>query len=474
MNFLHKFSNHMSEKNDEASISLESINDLRNFGNQLLSFCTLEEIYGSLFDLINREISPQVVSVFLFSKDGYIERVGISGVDKFNQEITNKWLFENNKKEIYLPGKSFSGFAVSPKEGSVYGEPILSEELEQDFDLDYGKEYKIKLGFLKYGISVPLNGTHHTFGTIEVINKRNRKTGTPDQTIPLTQRDLCWLTIVGAHVSAAISRLRKFKEDSIITYLTHQLVQGNVSKDNVFEEVAKMLVKEQLMPYKVCILRLIQQDMFLPVAGSSATPDINLENKGFSSRNINEGMIGKVCQEKVPKEINKVKNHVDEFLSKKWIEDSNLGSFFCYPLLIQGNVVGVMSIFAGYELYLHDSDRRFLETIAYLLAAYRAGIRSTKFDNDHEIIVPFTVSRDVDKFSVSKLIKSSYDDIVLSYEEVVRSIERKYKARIESQEKQIKAYAEEIEYLDDQIIKLTKSEIKPNDFNLTSNHSDFL
>jgi GAF domain-containing protein len=474
MNFSHNVSNHMSEKHDEASISLESISDLRNFGNQLLSFCTLEEIYRSLFDLINREIHPQVVSIFLFSKDGCIERVGISGIDKFKQQITDKWLFEDNKKEIYLPGKSFSGFAVSPKEGSAYGEPILSEKLEQDFNLDYGKEYREKLGFLEYGISVPLNGTHHTFGTIEVINKKNRKTGDPDPTIPLTQRDLCWLTIVGAHVSAAISRLRKFKEDKIITYLTHQLVQENVSKDNIFEEVAKMIAEEQLMPYKVCIIRLIQQDMFLPVVGSAATPDINLNNKGFSSRNINEGMIGKVCNEKIPKEINKIKERIDEFLSKKWIEDYNLQSFFCYPLITQGNVVGVMSIFTGYEHYLHDSDRRFLETIAYLLAAYRAGIRSTKFDNDHEIIVPFNVSRDVDKFSVSKLMKSSYDDIEQSYEEVVRSIERKYKATIESQGKQIKEYAEEIEYLDDQIKKITKSEIKPNDCNLTSNHSDFL
>jgi GAF domain len=470
MNLSHNASNYTST-NNEASISLESISDLRKFGNQLLSCRSLEEIYISVFDLVSREINPQVISIFIFLKDGYIERVGIFGIDQLKEKIPDNWLIENNVRERYLPGESFSGAALSSKEKNVYGEPVLSQDLENDFDLKHGKKYKEKLGFLQCGISVPLNGTHHTFGTIEIINKINSKTGNPDCSILLNQRDLCWLAIVGSHVSTAISRLRKFKEDSVIKYLTQKLVQKNVSEDNVFDNVAKMLAEETLMPYKVCIIRFLQDDEFLPVSGIAATPDINLSNKGFSSRNINEGMIGQVCKKGTPKEINKIDERIDEFLSKKWIEDSDLKSFFCYPLLIKGDIVGVISVFTGYEHYLHSSGRRFLQTIAYLLAAYRVGIRSSKFDD--EIIVPLSVQRDTDKFSVSKLIKSSYDDIVRSYEEVVRSIERKYKAKIESQEKQLEEYDNEIKYLNEQIMRLSKLEVNANDFKLKSNHSDF-
>ncbi len=175
----------------EANISLSDITKLRKFGNQLLARKTLSQICDDTFNLIEKEIHPQVSSIFIFQKDGYIERVGIRGIDIDRNRIPADWLNKRNDedRERYRPGDGFSGFVVKPKEDDIYGEPLLSTNIEQDFTLIFGQQYKEKLGFLGSGISVPLNGTHRTFGTIEVLNKINPNTGSPDPDCYLNKRD---------------------------------------------------------------------------------------------------------------------------------------------------------------------------------------------------------------------------------------------------------------------------------------------
>jgi hypothetical protein len=192
-----------TQSNDnERVISLNDIKVVRNFGNKALQCTTLQDVAELLFDLVDKNINVQVCSLFLFLKNGEIERVNIRGRDNRGEPIDNSWLDEENgKHEHYEPGTSFSGKVLEPEENSVYGKPILSNDIKKDYHpLKYCVQYERKIGLLKNGMSVPLNGTHRTFGTIEVINKIDGD---------FTQRDLGWLTIVGGHVSTVISRLRK-------------------------------------------------------------------------------------------------------------------------------------------------------------------------------------------------------------------------------------------------------------------------
>ncbi len=126
---------------------------------------TLDRIINKTFDKIRQTLNPQVISVFLFSKNGCIEKYKTWGKDRNNKDIENGWL----KDERYNRGQSFSGKAA---QGDPYGEPHFSNNLDEETrigKLSYGKHYEEKLGFLKCGISVPLDSNYRTFGTIEVL-----------------------------------------------------------------------------------------------------------------------------------------------------------------------------------------------------------------------------------------------------------------------------------------------------------------
>ncbi|MCU0566794.1 MAG: GAF domain-containing protein, partial [Oculatellaceae cyanobacterium Prado106] len=201
----------------EAGISLQEITELRKFGNAILTFSSIGQIVEATFAEIRRKLSPQVISIFLFSKNGQLERYKIDGRDRAGMAIDPAWLAD----EKYSPGESFSGKAAY---GKPYGEPYWSNQLNEEVnDFAYGHEYTEKLGFLRSGISVPLNGTRRTFGTLEVINRINPKAEQADPDLIYSDSDVCWLTIVGAHVSAAISRLRKKDEDKIFATISRVL-----------------------------------------------------------------------------------------------------------------------------------------------------------------------------------------------------------------------------------------------------------
>lgn len=352
---------------------------LRVFGNKVLQCNSIEEMSAILFDLIENNIKVQVSSLFLLLKNREIERVSIQGKDIQGLPIDKSWLEENGKREHYEPGVSFSGKVLDPEKDSVYGKPILSNNIKKDYHpLKYCDRYEEKIGPLRNGISVPLNGTHRTFGTIEIINKVDGD---------FTQKDLCWLTIVGAHVSATISRLRKNKEEEVIKYLISILASNQYASksiDKISQTVADLLVGEDLMPYKFCTFRFIDNEGegLLAIATSSHLDTISVQNKKHSNRRINQGLVGKVYRTKEPIEINKISENVKLFVSRKWIMDSNLKSFFCYPLIYQGQAIGTMSIFTGYEHELHDQDRKFLQEVSLLVASCHSAIDdSDRFKN---------------------------------------------------------------------------------------------
>jgi hypothetical protein len=89
-------------------ITLQEINELRIFGNTILAYTDVEDIIKDTFIKVREKIFPQVISIFLFSKEGYIERYKIYGKDKYENTINDSWL----PKERYEPGMSFSGKAA--------------------------------------------------------------------------------------------------------------------------------------------------------------------------------------------------------------------------------------------------------------------------------------------------------------------------------------------------------------------------
>jgi len=360
----------------EAGISLPEITNLREFGNRLLRCKTVDEVVEEAFKKIDEKLLPQVVSLFLFSKDGTIKRVKIHGFDNHSESIPQNWL----ANEQYEPGESFSGKAAVPQNlgSSPYGEPYWQENLDLEIEkFSNGHGYLEKLGFLRGGISVPLNGAHRTFGTIEVLNRRTKRDDrTGDPFLAFIEEDVCWLTVAGAHIAAAISRIRKQEEEKLFASICRMLADPDDTKENpgaVYKSIANQFVSG-LTPYKACILRMAYEDKLF-VQERSSTPDVSFEGKGNSSRNVGELIVGEVYRDRNPVIVECIEERKNDFSSIQWISSQKLKSFICYPLATQGEVVGTISLFTGYVHRFSESDLFFLENVSYLIAAYRVGIK---------------------------------------------------------------------------------------------------
>lgn len=361
----------------KIGITLEEVNELREFGNKLLRCKRLDEVIDITFLKVEQGLAPQVISLFLFSKDGTLRRFKIKGFDTNGEKIKDSWLSD----EEYQPGESFSGRAAVPrddKSGFPYGETYYANDLESNLKgLLHGEEYNKKLGFLRCGISVPLNGTHRTFGTLEVLNKVHSETSVEvDKQDVYEKYEVCWLTILGAHVSAAISRIRKREEHKVYTNISRKLANPDnrvLPQSEVYKSITNQFVGE-LTPYKVCILREIHGEKLF-VLERSCTPDVTFDGKGLQPRLIQGCLVGNAycMREKII--INNIELELDKFNSVDWILKQGLKSFICVPLAIQGNSVGTISLFTGYVHEFTENDLEFLENISYLLAAYIVGIK---------------------------------------------------------------------------------------------------
>ena len=111
----------MTQAQQDKKKLQEKLRNLNQINQKLIVCKTLKELTTEALKQIRHYLNVQLASIFLFNKDGYIQRCGIDGVDQNNNLINSKnWLA--NKK--YLPGESFSGKAVpSPDAESTYGEP---------------------------------------------------------------------------------------------------------------------------------------------------------------------------------------------------------------------------------------------------------------------------------------------------------------------------------------------------------------
>ena len=66
---------------------------------------TICKIIIKSFEEIKNKINPQIINLFLFSKDGYLERYAIDGIDQYCNKIPESWLAD----EKYEIGQNFSG-----------------------------------------------------------------------------------------------------------------------------------------------------------------------------------------------------------------------------------------------------------------------------------------------------------------------------------------------------------------------------
>ena len=410
---------------------LEELTNLRKFGNELieltsiLNFINLQKItlnknfsekesiinnafldvlnvvIQKTFHLININLNPQVISVFLMSKNGYLKRYKID-IYSHTKNLNSDSISFPPDDEHYNKGESFSGKSA---EGNPYGEPYLSNSLDVQKDkLTYGKVYEQGLGFLKCGITVPLDSSHRTFGTLEVINKIDPIKKIPDRNLLYSEIEVFWLTVVGGHLARTISRIKKKQEEYVANEITRLLVSNDYENDS--DEVCHIIVNQlitDLTPFKACILRFLEGE-YLMVTKTASTNDIDMSPKKNPVRKIGEGMVGKVCETQ-----QYIVRHVDEhpelFKSRDWITSQRLHSFVCVPLVVNNKSVGTLSLFTGYKYYFNDSDLDFLINISNLLAAYKVGLNRKMIEQKRKEEDNGKEKNDADEDTLEKYLK---------------------------------------------------------------------
>jgi signal transduction histidine kinase len=349
---------------------IEQLNSLNEVRNLLMQCQNVEEVVCEALKQARNKLNVQVTSIFLFSKEGTIKRIGIDGIDKHGNPIDNTWFSD----EQYEPGASFSGKAIpNSKSKSGFGEPQWSNNLVTDFTMDEATKnhYLEKLGDLKCGISVPLNGRYRTFGAIEVLNKIGGE---------FSRDDVYWLMIIATSVANFISDFRRRKELDVFTQLTQKLVAVEVidrefDLQRIYDFVVEKIT-EEYTPYKACILRIVNENEDLEFKAWHATQDISLQEQRLDvPKKAASGIVKAVYKTREPIFIEDIDRNIEQFYNQKWIGLNNIKSYACIPLLVKNKVFGTISVFIGYYHKFSTNHEYFLRNIAFFTAAIVARVR---------------------------------------------------------------------------------------------------
>jgi hypothetical protein len=369
-----------------------------------------------------KHLNSQVASLFLLNKDGVLARVGIEGTDGKNEAIDNQWL----PKEQYKPGKSFSGKAV-PEVGndSIYGSPNYSNNLNNNYEgMKYGSEYLNKLGKLKSGISVPLNGFHRTFGTLEVLNKRGSGEFTSDD----IYRFMLMGNLVANHISHYKREYRKYVNNQLTNWL-FRVESEQIDLEEINKFLAKALISEPT-PYKVCVIRKIDERGNLMNHAKEKTEDISWEERNPELVNVNRNgtVTAQVFRSKKTSYIDDIEDAIEKniykFHNEHWYKLNNIQSMAVLPLLASGQTVGTITVSTGYKHKFSQGNKTFLENIASLLASiivikgYKEQLRVTEKELTEERHRFFATSRQVNYDSVMKGFLHQYKNELIEFSEV--------------------------------------------------------
>ena len=371
-----KIKQEIESASSEMDDYLRVIDPILNFSTDVeLIRSSKSEIVQNALEIVRSILKSQSATIFLFSKNGDLERFGIDAIDKDGQSVNNDWYLD----ERYTIGETFTGKAADPK-GSKYAKIQSTTDL---FNADFGErsksEYLNKFGTLKSSIAVPLNGRNKTYGVLRIINKDNG-------TEVFTEDDVRYLVFLAVHIANALSNFRRDVQVRVFKHLSRLLIQSaynsfgrNSSLEEVYQQALDLLVKNPETAFKSGVLRVEGDNNHLEVVATSISDEVT-EVRDNASVKIGTGLAGKVAQsgkrlilQKIhqPKQVKKFRNY-------KWIIDNKFESFGCFPLIAKEQIVGTLSLYTGYNYDFHPESIEFVQSVADLIASFVHGMQQEK------------------------------------------------------------------------------------------------
>jgi signal transduction histidine kinase len=406
-------------RREELREELRSIFEVRN---ALLACGDIRMVIDTALEMVAARLLPQTASVFMFSKEGYLERVGIRGVDREGRSIPNDWFMD----ERHGVGESFTGRAARPTPGSRFGEPQWCADFEEEQVDERSKSaYREKLGEVRSVVSVPLNGRHRTFGVLEVINRLDEGGRRPEGDRGVFSiENVHHLSLIGMNLATAISGLRRKDELDTLNEISRMLVASmNTDRDAASHPVYQYTVDKLVDPlsyYKACILRVCRHSDKLEVVAKAGDGVV------WDKRVLEPLQIGAVTSDIYktgePVFVWDIEERRDEFRTYEWIQANGLKSYAGFPLKVEEKILGTLSVFVGFNYEFYPNDAKHLKNIAYLLAAFTQNLNNLK-----ELSALTAEKEQLLKYARDVAFTREYEDVMHEYKDDLFNIQHALK-----------------------------------------------
>jgi GAF domain-containing protein len=330
-------------------ISLEELTSLAGLKRELLTCQNINELSSKLLIEVKNKLNAQFCSLFLLSKENLLKRIAINGEDRTGILISRHWLPE----ECYRAGECFFSNFSYP-EINHYKNLYWSNSLEIE-NLLYGKEYIDKLGQLKCGISIPLNGKYNTIGSILVLNTFQE----------ITSYQISWLIVLGEYTAFAIAKLQANEENGLLRQISYNLTKefALTQTRETYNFIVNQLVSK-LTPYKVSILRLKNYTGNLELTAYACSDDISMT--GIYSDVL---ISAQTYYSSRGTTIENLSINASMFENMEWIRENKLESFICLPLSSRHTCIGSLSLYSGYKHSFDYEETIYLESISNIVSA---------------------------------------------------------------------------------------------------------
>jgi GAF domain-containing protein len=389
------------------------------------------EIVEKALEFVAKKFACQSVAIFLISKRGRLQRLGIRGWDENGIEVEKNWFSD----ESYELDNSFTGRAAQPRPGSRYGQVQVAEILaNSDLDLTSRKEYESKFGDLRCAIAIPLNGRNKTYGVLRVINKVDITTidGSEHRELSsefFSTEDIALLLSLSTYVSSALSNFRRDIQSDILEYLSRLLIRypyGNHQNPGdlktICQEFVDLLVGNPENSFQACVLRMKNKDGVFECQAWSASTELIGERDNSPRKFQDNSVVWAIANRGKRVIIPDLQGSplLDQFHNKKWITDNKLMSFACFPLVEKGDVLGTLSVYIGYKYKFYSDSIRFLQGITDLLALFFLKVQQEQQYLDIQSLDPSPQAQ-IDSVSQGEQIKSKFNNLATTWKDETRT-----------------------------------------------------
>jgi GAF domain-containing protein len=347
------------------------VEDSRRIKRELMSLENKKKLIETSLDVVKKKLYPQVVAIYLFSKEGNLYRAGISGVDS-QSNLVKKWFEEPHYSLSNKEDESFIVRAAKNEESQ-----FLNYFEEEALPKKIWDSYSEVLGGLRCGMAFPLDGKNRTYGVLVIMNKIDQKTGNIMlNSCAFSDEEYSWFSEISSLIAIAMSSFHRGEQDKLENDLSKLLVADS-PKEKVYQEVVKRLTSENT-GFKACVLRLKNEKEELEVIEVYAHANNDEEREKILSRRINRAIRpeAKAFHSEVEKYLKPEKFLIDESTigkfseNQKWVRENKFKSFGCFPLVAGDDFFGTISLYSAYDYNFYSSYDNFLERVTTLLASF--------------------------------------------------------------------------------------------------------